>query len=205
MLYFNSTNGLIIGNMNAITYKETFPLIKDNKMWLGYSIHSGDREFQVPDEYPLTAAGWRIDDNGRKFIRVKGVRWFTNIDHGRRHEPLPLMTMADNLRFSKHKELKGKTAYDRYDNYDAIEVPFTDAIPSDYDGVMGVPISFLDKYCPEQFEILGITDRGNQWGLKTKEYTISDTPNFADLNRRGAIGSNGSLVSTYARLLIRKL
>ena len=196
---------IIIGNMNAITYKETFPLIKDNKMWLGYSIHSGDREFQVPDEYPLTAAGWRIDDNGRKFIRVKGVRWFTNIDHGRRHEPLPLMTMADNLRFSKHKELKGKTAYDRYDNYDAIEVPFTDAIPSDYDGVMGVPISFLDKYCPEQFEILGITDRGNQWGLKTKEYNISDTPNFADLNRRGAIGSNGSLVSTYARLLIRKL
>ena len=73
---------IIIGNMNAITYKETFPLIKDNKMWLGYSIHSGDREFQGPDEYPLTAAGWRIDDNGRKFIRVKGVRWFTNIDHG---------------------------------------------------------------------------------------------------------------------------
>ena len=196
---------IIIGNMNAITYKEAFPLIKDNKMWLGYSIHSGDREFEVPNEYPLAAAGWRIDENGRKFIRVKGVRWFTNIDHGRRHQPLALMTMVDNLRFSKHKELKGKTAYDHYDNYDAIEVPFTDAIPSDYDGVMGVPISFLDKYCPEQFEILGITDRGNQWGLKTKEYNISDTPNFADLNRRGAIGSNGSLVSTYARLLIRKL
>ena len=159
---------IIIGNMNAITYKETFPLIKDNKMWLGYSIHSGDREFQVPDEYPLTAAGWRIDDNGRKFIRVKGVRWFTNIDHGRRHEPLPLMTMADNLRFSKHKELKGKTAYDRYDNYDAIEVPFTDAIPSDYDGVMGVPISFLDKYCPEQFEILGITK--TWYGIASKIY-----------------------------------
>ena len=81
--------------------------------------------------------------------------WLTNVDHGRRHQPLALMSMADNLRFSKHKELKGKTAYDRYDNYDAIEVPFTDAIPSDYDGVMGVPISFLDKYCPEQFEILG--------------------------------------------------
>lgn len=137
--------------MNAITYKEAFPLIKENKMWLGYSIHSGDREFEVPNEYPLAAAGWRIDESGRKFIRVKGVRWFTNIDHGRRHEPLPLMTMADNLRFSKHKELKGKSSYDHYDNYDAIEVPFTDAIPSDYDGVMGVPISFLDKYCPEQF------------------------------------------------------
>ena len=196
---------IIIGNMNAVTYKETFPLIKENKMWMGYSIHSGDREFEVPDEYPLNAAGWRIDENGRKFIRVKGVRWFTNIDHGRRHEPLPLMTMADNLRFSKHKEIKGKVSYDHYDNYDAIEVPFTDAIPSDYDGVMGVPISFLDKYCPEQFEILGITDRGNEWGLKTKEYIISDTPNWADLNRRGAIWYNGSLTSTYARLLIRKL
>lgn len=169
---------IIIGNMNAITYKETFPLIKDNKMWLGYSIHSGDREFQVPDEYPLTAAGWRIDDNGRKFIRVKGVRWFTNIDHGRRHEPLPLMTMADNLRFSKHKELKGKTAYDRYDNYDAIEVPFTDAIPSDYDGVMGVPISFLDKYCPEQFEILGITK--TWFGSATKIY-----PEQIQIDRQG--------------------
>ena len=174
-------------------------------MWMGYSIHSGDREFEVPNEYPLNAAGWRIDENGRKFIRVKGVRWFTNIDHGRRHEPLPLMTMADNLRFSRHKEIKGKAAYDHYDNYDAIEVPFTDAIPSDYNGVMGVPISFLDKYCPEQFEILGITDRGNEWGLKTKEYTISDTPNFADLNRRGAVWNNGVLASTYARLLIRRL
>ena len=148
---------IIIGNMNAVTYKETFPFIKENRMWMGFSIHSGDREFEVPDEYPLTASGWRIDDKGRKYIRVKGVRWFTNIDHGRRHEPLPLMTMEDNLRFSKHKELKGKTAYDHYDNYDAIEVPFTDAIPSDYEGIMGVPISFLDKYCPEQFEILGIT------------------------------------------------
>lgn len=149
---------IIIGNMNAITYKETFPLIKDNKMWLGYSIHSGDREFQVPNEYPLAAAGWRIDDNGRKFIRVKGVRWFTNIDHGRRHQPLSLMTMSDNLRYSKHKELRGKAGYDHYDNYDAIEVPYTDAIPSDYDGIMGVPISFLDKYCPEQFEIVNAND-----------------------------------------------
>lgn len=147
---------IIIGNINAVTYKETFPLIKENKMWMGYSIHSGDREFEVPNEYPLLAAGYRTDENGRKFIRVKGVRWFTNIDHGRRHEPLPLMTMEDNLRFSRHKEIQGKSAYDHYDNYDAIEVPYTDAIPSDYDGVMGVPISFLDKYCPEQFEILGI-------------------------------------------------
>ena len=148
---------LIIGNMNAITYKEVFPLIKDNKMWLGESIHSGDREFGVPKEYPLNAAGWRIDEQGNHYIRVKGVRWFTNLEHGRRHQPLQLMTMADNIKFSRHKDLRGKE-YQKYDNYDAIEVPFTDAIPSDYDGVMGVPISFLDKYCPEQFEILGATE-----------------------------------------------
>ncbi len=160
---------LIIGNMNAITYKEVFPLIKENKTWLGPSITSGDREFAVPDNYPITAAGWRIDENGRKFLRIKGVRWFTNLDHGRRHQPLPLMTMADNLKFSRHKEIKGKKSYDRYDNYDAIEVPFTDAIPSDYDGVMGVPISFLDKYNPEQFEILG-SDAYNDTP-PTKKYT----------------------------------
>ena len=193
---------LIIGNMNAITYKEVFPLIMANKAWLGESIHSGDREFGVPDEYPLEAASWRIDDQGRHFIRVKGVRWFTNLDHGRRHQPLQLMTMADNIKFSKHKELRG-CEYRRYDNYDAIEVPFTDAIPSDYDGMMGVPISFLDKYCPDQFEILGITDRGNEFGIKTHEYTEEETPKANDLNRRGAIRVDGVLQSTYARILIR--
>ncbi len=148
---------VIIGNMNAITYKEVFPLIKDNKMWLGATIHSGDREFRVPDSYPLEAAGWRVDDDGKKFIRVKGVRWYTNFEHGRRHQPLALMTEADNIKFSKHKEVQG-VGYQKYDNYEAIEVGFTDAIPSDYPAVMGVPISFLDKYSPDQFEILGCTE-----------------------------------------------
>jgi len=151
---------VIIGNMNASTYKEVFPKIKENKLWLGPSISSGDREFQVPDSYPITAVGWRVDAEGRKFLRIKGVRWFTNLDHGRRHEPLPLMTMKENLKYSTHKELQGKKAYVKYDNYDAIEVPFTDAIPSDFAGVMGVPISFLDKYNPEQFRILGTSDNG---------------------------------------------
>ena len=168
---------VIIGNMNAITYKEVFPLIKELKMWFGPSIKSGDREFQVPDSYPLEAAGWRIDDEGRKFLRIKGVRWFTNLDHGLRHQPLPLMTLADNLKYSKHKEIKGKESYDRYDNYDAIEVPFTDAIPSDYDGVMGVPISFLDKYSPEQFEIIGYE---KSYHLRTKIY-----PNQIQIDKNG--------------------
>jgi len=195
---------VIIGNINAITYKEIFPLIKNNKLWLGPSISSGDREFVVPHYIFKEIGNWRTDENGVHYARVMGVRWFTNLDHGRRHQPLPLMTMRENLKYSKHKNIKGKTKYDEYDNYDAIEVPFTDAIPSDYDGVMGVPISFLDKYSPEQFEILGITDRDNNSGLKTKVYTEEDAPNPGDLNRRGAIKIGSDYKSTYARLLIRR-
>ena len=151
---------VILGNMNAITYKEVFPYLQDNKIWLGYSIHSGDRAFNVPDDYPLKAAGCGIGKDGKKFIRVKGVRWFTNIDHGRRHEKLQLDTMAHNLKFNKklRKKLEGSYGaleYPHYDNYDAIEVPFTECIPSDYEAAMGVPITFLDKWNPDQFEIVG--------------------------------------------------
>lgn len=160
---------LIIGNMQATTYKEVFPLIKADKLWMGVTIHSGDREFRVPDHYPLNAASSRVDENGVKYIRIKGVRWWTNLDHGRRHQKLPLMTLEDNLRYSKHEEIKGKAGYDRYDNFDAIEVPYTDAIPSDCDGMMGVPITFLDKYNPEQFEILGYEYSDE---LRTKNYPV---------------------------------
>lgn len=146
---------LILGNMNAITYKEVFPLIKNNKMWLGVSNFNTGMYFKVPKDFIYSESyKFAKEINGEKINRVPGVCWFTNIEHGRRHQPLQLMTMADNLKYSKHKEIKGASGYQTYDNYDAIEVPFTDAIPSDYDGVMGVPISFLDKYCPEQFEIV---------------------------------------------------
>ena len=136
---------LIIGNVNSITYKEIFKLIREDKLWLGPSIHSGDREFGVPDDYPLTAAGSRIDDAGRKYIRIKGVRWFTNLDFKERHEELIL--------YKKYSPEE----YPNYDNYDAIEVSKTKDMPADYDGVMGVPITFLDKYNPGQFEILGLS------------------------------------------------
>ena len=200
----------IIGNMNAITYKEVFPLLKENKAWFGPSISSGDREFQVPDSYPINAAGWRIDENGRKFLRIKGVRWFTNLDHGRRHQPLPLMTMADNLKYSKHKEFKGKQSYDRYENYDAIEVPFTDSIPSDYGGIMGVPISFLDKYNPDQFEIVGTlesSDPDNPY--RTRWYSAQDQKDafFRRFGKPGSIPLNMSGVindvKVFKRILIR--
>jgi hypothetical protein len=175
----------IIGNMNAITYKEIFPLIKENKLWLGPSISSGDRKFNVPDSYPLYAAGSGVDDDGRKFIRVKGVRWFTNLDHGRRHQPLPLMTMADNLRFNK--KMKSKEAYDKYDNYDAIEVPFTDAIPRDYHNIMGVPITFLDKHNPDQFEIIEL-------GNSRENFTPNkDYINPKKVTRDGRVVSGGAI------------
>lgn len=160
----------VIGNMNAAAYKDIFPLIKENKMWLGDTIHSGNREFRVPDSYPLDAAGFRTDAEGNNYIRVKGVRWFTNIQHGRKNEPLPLMTMDDNLRFNK-RIMGNPNSYKTYDNYDAIEVPITAGIPSDYKGVMGVPISFLDKYCPDRFEIINFKygDDG-----KHLRYTLDD-------------------------------
>jgi hypothetical protein len=190
---------VIIGNMNAITYKETFPLIKSNKMWLGQSISSGDREFRVPDSYPLDSAGWRIDDVGQKYIRVKGVRWFTNIDHGRRHVPLALMTESDNLKFSKHKEVKN-LGYRSFVNFDAIEVPFTDAIPSDYEGLMGVPISFLDKYSPEQFEILGSSSElaTPMAKIAEKGTYVQGGPSFYLDNGDGTYGR------VYNRIVIRK-
>ena len=145
----------IIGNMNAITYKETFPLIMRNEMWLGATNFNVGMYFEVPESWTYSDS-YKFDRerDGKKVSRVPGVCWYTNIEHGRRHQPLPLMTMEDNIKFSKHKEIRG-SQYRQYDNYDAIEVPFTDAIPSDYEGIMGVPISFLDKYSPEQFEIHG--------------------------------------------------
>lgn len=152
---------LIIGNQNAITYKELFPYIKNNKMWIGLRfnqrINGLNMTFRVPNNYPMIGTEVQVSKTGEKFVSVAGTGWFTNLEHGRRHLPLSLMTMDDNIKFSKHKEIKEK-GYQKYDNYEAIEVPYTDAIPSDYDGVMGVPITFLSKHCPEQFEIIGLVN-----------------------------------------------
>lgn len=138
---------IIIGNLNAVKYKEIFPLLVDDQMWLGASIHSGDRAFYVPDDYPLQAAGCGVDpESGRKYIRVKGVRWFTNLDIKQRHEEMILVRHYSS------------DQYPKYDNYDAIDVSSANEIPCDYDGLMGVPISYLDKYNPDQFEIIGISD-----------------------------------------------
>ena len=184
---------LIIGNMNAITYKEIFPLIMNERLWMGPSITSGDRKFGVPDHYPLNAATSGIDKDGQRFVRVKGVRWFTNLDHAKRHEELILYK-----RYSPEE-------YPTYDNYDAINVNKTAEIPMDWDGAMGVPITFLDKWNPEQFEIMGITDRDNNSGLKTRAYSLADVPNPGDLNRRGVLRIGDEYKSTYVRLLIKRV
>jgi hypothetical protein len=172
---------LIIGNVNAITYKEIFPLIKNNSLWFGPSITSGDRKFNVPDYYPLNAAGCGIDSDGRRFIRVKGVRWFTNLDHSKRHEDLIL-----------YKSYMPEE-YPEYDNYKAINVDKTSEIPMDYDGVMGVPITFLDKYNPEQFELLNCNDYRKTDMVPYKEHGLIK-------DKEAAI--NGK--PTYVRILIRR-
>ena len=194
---------IIIGNMNCITYKEVFPLIMNNKIWLGIPFPSGNAYFR-PAMLNDYAVG--VYDKDTNLVKFRNCIWLTNVDHGRRHQPLSLMTMADNLRYSKHKEIRGKVAYDHYDNYDAIEVPFTDAIPSDYNGVMGVPISFLDKYCPEQFEILGQTqgDSGKELGLRPYPRELKKlNPSLRD----GQLYymANGIPQKPYARVLIRKI
>ncbi len=190
---------LIIGNTNAVTYKEVFRLVIDNQLWLGCTNFNVGMFFEVPNHWTHFH---HIEENtGKKIARVASSCWYTNLDHGRRHSPLRLMTMVENLKFSPG--LRGKSSYDRYDNYDAIEVSTYKEIPSDYAGAMGVPITFLDKYNPEQFEILGITDRDNNSGLKTKDYTEDDVANFADLNRRSVIRLDEKYVPTYARLIIR--
>ena len=149
---------LIIGNINVITYKEVFPLIKENKIWLGTGMGRWISGFVVPDNYELYGTEAAIDKSGNRIVATNNCLWLTNIDHGKRHLPLALMSTEDNLRYNK--KLKGIDSYKVYDNYDAIDVSFTDAIPSDYEGAMGVPITFLDKYNPEQFEIIGGTANG---------------------------------------------
>jgi hypothetical protein len=194
---------IIIGNMNAVTYKEIFPLIKNNKMWLGNGFQNGNAYFRV--EAPRESYAEGVFDESTNLVKFRNCCWFTNIDHGRRHQPLKLMTMAENFKHSKHKEIRGRKDYIHYENYDAIEVPFTDSIPSDYEGAMGLPKSFLDKYCPEQFEIIGIAegDSGKELGLKPFP------PELKKMNpslRQGQLYymEDGYPVKPYARILIRK-
>ena len=201
---------IIIGNLNAVSYKEVFPLIKNNRIWMGSSYFNGGAAFFIADQSLYDPSKMSSQKNaflqdGKFLWRVNGVRWFTNIDHGRRHQPLRLMTMAENFKHSKHKEIRGRKDYIHYENYDAIEVPYTDSIPSDYDGAMGLPKSFLDKYCPEQFEIIGIAegDSGKELGLKPFP------PELKKMNpslRQGQLYyiEDGYPVKPYARILIRK-
>lgn len=197
---------IIIGNQNATSYKDIFKLIKENKIWLGKSIHSGDREFKVPEDYPLNASGQRTDADGNRYIRIKGVRWFTNLDYKERHEDLIL-----------YKTYKGhEDEYPKYDNYDAINVDITKDIPYDYKGSMGVPITFMDKYNPDQFEIetLGI---GEDNFTPTKKYgkfrdavTGKSSPDkrdfllyLRDKNGKYLTTENYRVTKVYARIIIR--
>ncbi len=204
---------VIIGNMNAITYKEVFPLIMTDKMWLGATNFNTGMYFRVPEGFRYADSyKFEREQNGVAVNRVPGVCWFTSLDHGRRHEEMTLMTKARNKKFSKHKEIRG-AGYLKYDNYDAIEVPYTDAIPSDHKGVMGVPITFLGKYSPEQFEIVGMCENQDLYGLKTYKYSTDECraaykAKFGkigtyDLNASGVVTVDGIQEKVYQRILIR--
>jgi hypothetical protein len=182
---------LIIGTWNAITYKEIFKLIKDNKLWIGVNSNRNFSGFIVPEHYPLHGTEARIDENGNRIVSSNNTCWFTNLDIKKRHEDLILYKTYN------------PEEYPTYDNYDAIEVSKVVDIPIDYKGVMAVPITFLDKYNPKQFEILGIMDRANSSGLRTKIYEKSEVANANDLNARGVIKTNGTYKAMYARLLIK--
>ena len=175
---------LIIGSINAISYKEVFPLLKDGKVWLGCSIHSGDREFEIPEWYHTTSPSLRYGENGRRYVRVPGIRWFTNLDYKERHEELILY---------KHYSSE---EYIKYDNYDAINVDRISDIPCDYDGIMGVPLNLLDVFNPDQFEIIGYGkgDLAKSIGLRTNHRGRSDL----------AITVNGKHTCPYGRILIKK-
>lgn len=200
----------IIGHQNAITYKDVFSYIKDNKIWLGKPFKGHVGYFMSPYEDLATSSQHKKD-----LIRVSGVMWFTNIEHGRRHQPLQLMTQADNLKFNK-KLIKKLNEYETqnyptYYNYDAIEVPFTLAIPSDYEGYMGVPITFLDKFNPEQFDIIGLGISSSGMEIGVKGYTDEHRKYRKEVQKRGTadgdlyfLDKNGLPVVPYARIIIKR-
>lgn len=180
---------IILGNMNAATSREIFPLFRDDRVWYGESIRSGDRKFYVPDSYPLNAAGCGVDESGRRFIRVKGVRWLTNIDNGKRHESIALTRSYT------------PDEYPHYENYDAIDVGRTLHIPADYDGIIGVPITFLDKYSPDQFEIIMLANGNARSSVDPK--TLEEVGYRPHSEDKGGVGIvNGR--RSYARILIRR-
>ncbi len=193
-----------IGNMNAVAYKEIFPLIKANKIWLGNGFNAGNAFFGIPE----TASKEYVEgvyDAKTNLVKFRNCCWYTNIDHGRRHESLPLMTMEDNILYSKHKEIKGK-GYIHYENYDAIDVPYIDAIPIDYDGLMGVPRTFLDKYCPDQFEIVGNAegDAGKELGFKPYPRELRKLNKSLRDGQPYYFDENGVPQKPFGRIIIRK-
>lgn len=181
---------LIIGNQNALTYKEIFPLLMENKIWLGYGC--GDMAFKVPVDYEPRETRFWVDEDGQKWRSMGNACWYTNLEHKKRHEWLDL--------YKKYTPEE----YPKYDNYDAINVDKTADIPMDYEGLMGVPITFMDKYCPEQFEIIDIAKRGpGRWETRSKIYTAADYANYNDLNATPVLIEDGVPRNTYPRILIK--
>lgn len=174
---------LILGNLNAVAYKQIFPFIKNNLLWLGVSINSGGANFYIPEGYPVTTKNWGKDETGKIFVKLGTIRWFTNLNHNFR--------LNSNLVLHEHYTTE---KYPKYDNYNAINVNKVVEIPFDYDGVMGVPITFIDKYNPKQFEILGVAATWDK----------SDEVQSIRLPYKGSLNASVNGKQLYKRILIRK-
>ena len=207
---------VIIGNQNAVTHRDIFPLIQENKIWLGAPFNGGNAYFRVPKDADVSGYAKGVFDPETRLVHFRNCRWFTNLDFGGRHEQLLLDTMAHNLKFNKKlgKKLErdfGRVEYPRYANYDAIEVPFVEAIPSDYDGIMGVPRTFLDRYNPEQFEIVG-RDGDLDWAMTTGGFftppSLEEQHAYKQSNRTWRVQNSyvlkdGTPKTIFARIFIR--
>lgn len=196
---------IVLSNQNAITYKEFFPLLKNNLVWAGTGFNMS-LVYKTPyvndneaNRKFVKSKGFDPDEG---YLKVPGVCWFTNVEHGRRHQPFIAITMGENIKYSKVEDLK-TYGYQKYDNYDAIEIPNYKVIPSDYKGVMGVPITFLDKYCPDQFEILGLA-MGKTWDSINDVKVTRIYNNAIQHSKKNDKTSSGSKVNTGAALVYQE-
>ena len=191
---------IIMGNKNAVSYKEIFPYLMDNKMWVGSTSLNGGRWMIMPEGINVESSSAKVNEYGQTLVNIPGVCWFTNVEHGKRHQKLELMTEEENIRYSKYTDIKG-IGYKKYDNYDAIEIPHVDAIPKGYKYLMGVPITFMEKYNPDQFEIVGFfnnykPETADKYQIYGKAVKVTSTTSLF----RGPV-INGKAI--YFRIIIR--
>ncbi len=209
-IYEGNVHFIIIAPMGSVTYKDVFPYVFEGKMWLGNGFNGGNAYFRLPNDTNTDYANG-VFDASTGLVKFRNCCWLTNIEHGKRHQPLDLMTYDDNIKFSKHKEIKG-LGYSKYVNADCLECKYVDSIPRDYKGLIGTTPGFLASFCPEQFEIVGCPDADilpDGWNGATQEfvdlyYEQGNTGAYSEGNRLACyIDKNGNAIIPYKRIIIK--